>query len=64
MQIMSREHNMLKRQALILKAGTHPLTDQDRARLKVLLRLPRVCRTCLSVLCVHKLLLHALLIWV
>lgn len=35
MQIISREHNMLKRQALILKAGTHPLTDQDRARLKV-----------------------------
>ena len=35
MQIISREHNMLKRQALILKAGTYHLTDQDRARLKV-----------------------------
>lgn len=35
MQIMSREHNMLQRQALILKAGTYPLTPEDRARLQV-----------------------------
>ena len=35
MQIMVREHSMLHRQALILRAGTFPLNDQDRQRLKV-----------------------------
>lgn len=35
MQIMVREHNMLHRQALILRAATYSLTDRDRQRLKV-----------------------------
>lgn len=35
MQIMVREHNMLHRQALILRAATFPLNDKDRQRLKV-----------------------------
>lgn len=34
MQIMVREHNMLHRQAIILKAATYPLNDKDRQRLK------------------------------
>lgn len=39
MQIMVREHNMLHRQALILRAATYPLNDIDRHRLKVRLAL-------------------------
>lgn len=35
MQIMVREHSMLQRQALILRAATFPLNDRDRQRLKV-----------------------------
>ncbi len=34
-QIMASHHNMLQRQALILRAGEEPLTDEDRQRLKV-----------------------------
>ena len=40
MQIMVREHNMLHRQAIILKAATYPLNDKDRQRLKVTFTLP------------------------
>ena len=35
MQIMVREHSMLHRQALILRAATFPLNEKDRQRLKV-----------------------------
>ena len=35
MQIMVREHHMLHRQALILRAAAYPLNDKDRHRLKV-----------------------------
>lgn len=41
MQIMVREHNMLHRQAIILKAATYPLNDKDRQRLKVTFPLPQ-----------------------
>lgn len=34
MQVMTRKHNMLHRQAILCRAGMEPKTDDDRARLK------------------------------
>ena len=34
-QVMTQRHSMLRRQALLLRAGMEPLTDADRARLEV-----------------------------
>ena len=36
-QVMTQRHSMLRRQALLLRAGMEPLTDADRARLQVAL---------------------------
>ncbi len=35
MQIMTQRHAMLRRQALLLRAGCEPLTEEDKARLQV-----------------------------
>lgn len=34
MQVMSQRHNMLHRQVILARAGSEPLTDEDRQRLK------------------------------
>lgn len=46
MQIMVREHSMLHRQALILRAATFPLNEKDRQRLKVSLFHNLWCSAC------------------
>ena len=35
MQVLNHRHSMLKRQALLLKAGTDTLHEEDKARLEV-----------------------------
>ena len=34
MQVMTRKHNMLHRQAILCRAGIEPITDEDKTRLK------------------------------
>lgn len=35
MQVLNQRHSMLKRQALLLKAGADALQEEDKARLEV-----------------------------
>lgn len=35
MQVLNQRHSMLKRQALLLKAGTDALQEEDKTRLQV-----------------------------
>lgn len=49
-QIMTQHHSMLRRQALLLRAGVESLTEKDKARLQVgiLVLLPFLDGICTS----------------